>query len=106
MGDEDLVRLNVEVPRDLWRLAKIRAVQANQDLRDVVIQALRDMLLNRPFEAAVKEYELLYAAVKGAASQNPRLKHELRKLENAGDQSTKGLVRDLQRAARKKGSRR
>jgi hypothetical protein len=44
MPDKDLIRLNVEVPRDLWRKAKIRAAETDRDLKDLVIEALENYL--------------------------------------------------------------
>jgi hypothetical protein len=44
MAEKDLIRLNVDVPKDLWRRAKMRAVETDRDLRDVVIAALEAAL--------------------------------------------------------------
>jgi hypothetical protein len=44
MADKDLIRLNVEVPRELWRKAKIRAAETDKDLRELVIEALENYL--------------------------------------------------------------
>lgn len=44
MGDEDLVRLNVEIPRDLWKRAKMFAVEHDSDLRTLVIAALTEVI--------------------------------------------------------------
>jgi hypothetical protein len=44
MAKDDLIRLNVEVPRELWRRAKIRAAETDRDLRQVVIDALEAVL--------------------------------------------------------------
>lgn len=48
MGDEDLIRLNVEVPKELWRRAKIRAAENDLDLRQIVIEALELYLGGKP----------------------------------------------------------
>ncbi len=42
--DEDKVKLTVEIPRDLWRRAKVRAAETDRDLRSVVIEALEALL--------------------------------------------------------------
>jgi len=44
MGEEDLVKTTVELPRLLWRKAKMRAVNDDTDLRSVVIAALEQYL--------------------------------------------------------------
>ena len=44
MAKADLIRLNVEVPRELWRRVKIRAAETDRDLRQVVIDALEAAL--------------------------------------------------------------
>lgn len=44
MPADDVVRLNVEVPRELWRRAKVRAAETDRDLRQVVIEALEATL--------------------------------------------------------------
>jgi hypothetical protein len=41
---EGRVRLNVEVPRDLWRRAKVRAAETDRELRELVIEALEQYL--------------------------------------------------------------
>ena len=47
MSKEGLVRLNVDVPKELWRRAKQRALDLDTDLRTVVIEAL-EAALSRP----------------------------------------------------------
>jgi len=39
-----MARLNVEVPKDLHRRAKLRAVETDRDLREIVIEALEAAL--------------------------------------------------------------
>lgn len=36
----DKVKLTVEVPRSLWRAAKVRAAEEERDLREIVIDGL------------------------------------------------------------------
>jgi hypothetical protein len=38
------VKTTVDLPQDLWRAAKIRAMDDHSDLRSVIIAALRDYL--------------------------------------------------------------
>jgi hypothetical protein len=38
------VKLTVEVPKALWRAAKLRAVETDSDLRTIVIRALESYL--------------------------------------------------------------
>lgn len=38
------VKLTVEIPRELWRRAKVRAAETDRDLRSVVIEALEQAL--------------------------------------------------------------
>jgi hypothetical protein len=47
LSKEGLVRLNVDVPKELWRRAKQRALDLDTDLRTVVIEAL-EATLSRP----------------------------------------------------------
>jgi len=42
--DIDTVKTTVELPGELWRAAKIRAVDDRADLRTVLIRALEDYL--------------------------------------------------------------
>lgn len=44
MGGEELIRLNVEIPKDLWRRARIRAAETDLNLRQIVIEALEQAL--------------------------------------------------------------
>jgi hypothetical protein len=44
MAKPDLIRLNVEISRELWRRAKIRAAETEKDLREIVIEALENYL--------------------------------------------------------------
>jgi len=41
---ERLVKTTVELPRDLWRAAKLRAMDEGTDLRTVIIAALQALL--------------------------------------------------------------
>ncbi len=38
------MKTSVDIPDDLWKAAKILAVEESKDLRDVIIEALRDHL--------------------------------------------------------------
>jgi hypothetical protein len=40
--DSDTVKTTVELPGELWRAAKIRAMDERADLRTVLIRALED----------------------------------------------------------------
>lgn len=40
MQKGDKVKLTVEVPRSLWRAAKVRAAEEERDLREIVIDGL------------------------------------------------------------------
>ena len=42
--DSDTVKTTVELPGELWRAAKIRAMDERADLRTVLIRALEDYL--------------------------------------------------------------
>jgi hypothetical protein len=44
MGNEEKIRLTVEIPKELWRRAKQRALDTDRDLRTVVIEALEAAL--------------------------------------------------------------
>lgn len=44
---EERIKLTVEIPRDLWRRAKVRAAETDTDLRSVVIEALERLLAER-----------------------------------------------------------
>jgi hypothetical protein len=43
-ADSDTVKTTVELPGELWRAAKIRAMDERADLRTVLIRALEDYL--------------------------------------------------------------
>jgi hypothetical protein len=43
-SDSDTVKTTVELPGDLWRAAKIRAMDERSDLRTVLIRALEQYL--------------------------------------------------------------
>ncbi len=45
-----MVRTTVELPEDLWRRAKVRAVDERSDLRSVIIAALEAYLRTRTRE--------------------------------------------------------
>ena len=38
------MKTSVDIPNDLWKSAKILAVEENKDLRDVIIEALQEHL--------------------------------------------------------------
>ena len=38
------MKTSVDIPDDLWKAAKILAVEENKDLRDVIIEALQEHL--------------------------------------------------------------
>jgi hypothetical protein len=40
MEEDERIKLTVEIPRELWRRAKIRAAEMETDLRSVVMDAL------------------------------------------------------------------
>jgi hypothetical protein len=42
--DSDTVKTTVELPGDLWRAAKIRAMDERSDLRTILIRALEQYL--------------------------------------------------------------
>jgi len=44
MENEEKIRLTVEIPKELWRRAKQRALDTDRDLRTVVIEALEAAL--------------------------------------------------------------
>jgi RNA polymerase-interacting CarD/CdnL/TRCF family regulator len=44
---EEKVKMTVMVPRSLWKRSKIRAVEEERDLREVVIEALERYLKDR-----------------------------------------------------------
>ena len=45
--DSDTVKTTVELPGELWRAAKIRAMDERSDLRTVLIRALEQYLGNQ-----------------------------------------------------------
>jgi hypothetical protein len=47
-ADERTIKTTVDLPEDLWRAAKVRAVDERTDLRSVVIAALEAYLKLRP----------------------------------------------------------
>jgi hypothetical protein len=38
------VKTSIEIPEDIWRAAKIRAMDEKKNLQDIVMEALRDFL--------------------------------------------------------------
>jgi hypothetical protein len=46
--DSDTVKTTVELPGELWRAAKIRAMDDRSDLRTVLIRALEQYLAQAP----------------------------------------------------------
>ena len=53
--DSDTVKTTVELPGELWRAAKIRAMDERADLRTVLIRALEDYLRDGPTEPNVRD---------------------------------------------------
>ncbi len=51
-SDSDTVKTTVELPGELWRAAKIRAMDERADLRTVLIRALQEYL-GHPAQDAV-----------------------------------------------------
>ncbi len=49
---ERLVKTTVDLPQDLWRAAKIRAMDERKDLRSVIIEALEGHLTVKPKKGA------------------------------------------------------
>jgi hypothetical protein len=49
-SESELVKTTVELPADLWRAAKIRAMDERVDLRTILIRAL-EALLHHPSPA-------------------------------------------------------
>jgi hypothetical protein len=45
---EDLVQLTVRIPRSLWKRAKLRAVEEERDLREIVMESLEAYLRTKP----------------------------------------------------------
>jgi hypothetical protein len=43
-----VIKTTVELPEELWRAAKIQAVNERQDLRSVLIAALQQYLKSKP----------------------------------------------------------
>ena len=46
--EEQTVKTTVDLPEDLWRATKIRAMDDRTDLRSVIIAALETYLNSRP----------------------------------------------------------
>lgn len=46
-GEPGMVRTTLVIPEELWRQAKIRALEENRDLRDLLIEGL-ELILKRP----------------------------------------------------------
>jgi len=53
-NDGDTVKTTVELPGELWRAAKIRAMDERADLRTVLIRALEDYLRGTEPEPPVR----------------------------------------------------
>jgi hypothetical protein len=53
-NDGDTVKTTVELPGELWRAAKIRAMDERADLRTVLIRALEDYLRDSEPEPPVR----------------------------------------------------
>jgi hypothetical protein len=43
-----MIKTTVELPEDLWRAAKIRAMDERHDLRSLIIAALKTHLKTKP----------------------------------------------------------
>jgi hypothetical protein len=41
---EEMVKMTVAIPRALWKRSKLRAVEEERDLREIVIEALQRYL--------------------------------------------------------------
>lgn len=54
--DSDTVKTTVELPGELWRAAKIRAMDERADLRTVLIRALEDYLREGEPAPAVSDH--------------------------------------------------
>lgn len=48
MPEDEKVKMTVEVPRSLWKRAKLQAVEEERDLRELVIDALLSYLGSVP----------------------------------------------------------
>jgi hypothetical protein len=46
--ENEVVRSTIEFPPELWRAAKIRAMDERTDLRDIVLRSLRAYLAKAP----------------------------------------------------------
>jgi len=46
--NSDTVKTTIELPQELWRAAKVRAMDERSDLRAVVIAALESYLRTKP----------------------------------------------------------
>lgn len=44
MAAEGMVKTTIEIPRELWREARVRAAETDADFRTVVIRALEAFL--------------------------------------------------------------
>ena len=53
--DSDTVKTTVELPGELWRAAKIRAMDERADLRTVLIRALEDYLRDSKPERTARD---------------------------------------------------
>lgn len=45
--DAETVKTTLAIPRELWRAAKVRALDEGRDLRDVLLDALRAYLAKK-----------------------------------------------------------
>ncbi len=45
--DQPLVKTSIHLPEDLWRQAKIAALEDRKDLRDLIIEGLQVVLARR-----------------------------------------------------------
>jgi hypothetical protein len=44
---EDLVQVTVRIPRSLWKRAKLRAVEEERDLREIVMESMERYLAEK-----------------------------------------------------------
>jgi hypothetical protein len=49
------MKTSVDIPDNLWKAAKILAVEENKDLRDVIVEALEEYLKKKGKERLKKQ---------------------------------------------------
>jgi len=47
-GDVAMRKTTIRLPEDIWRAARIKALDEDRDFQDIVADALRDYLKKRP----------------------------------------------------------